>query len=225
MRTPKRTRLALLPVMGTTACWPRKAHTLRRGGNQRKMVSSSKRTTARGGLCFRCRTIAPLFGPDGDPWWRRRNAVASTAAPIVSCGDGAWHPRWDNGTCGAGGRPTGGPSNPWYCIPNPGDPFGVRSRSFRRSVVGRLGDDRNGPHHAVRRVGACVSTAGPNCKPPSGVWPCCVPLRAQTSLGLPTGRLGAGGTCGRLRCAARPRSGDACPRVQNHGALLGVLFP
>jgi hypothetical protein len=52
LRVPNRTRWALFPVIGTTACSPRSAHARRNTGNRRRMVSSSKSHTASGGRCF-----------------------------------------------------------------------------------------------------------------------------------------------------------------------------
>src|SRR5262249_17819863 len=75
--------------MGTLACSPRKAHRQRCGGNQRKIVASTNKTTASGGRAFRWRTIAPFFWRGGGPWWHRRSAVAATAAPAGADDAGA----------------------------------------------------------------------------------------------------------------------------------------
>ena len=52
------TRLALLPVIGIGAWCPRNDHARRKTGNSRKMVSSSIKSTASGGIRFNCLTIA-----------------------------------------------------------------------------------------------------------------------------------------------------------------------
>src|SRR3954453_15772082 len=47
---PKRTRFALPPLIATGAGLPRRAQPARRGGNSRRSVSSSARSTLRGGM-------------------------------------------------------------------------------------------------------------------------------------------------------------------------------
>src|SRR5215213_9846813 len=58
---PKTTRLALPPLMATGAGRPRKAQPARRGGNSRRSVSSSARSTLRGGRLLSRRRMARFF--------------------------------------------------------------------------------------------------------------------------------------------------------------------
>src|SRR3954453_2199528 len=65
---PKRTRFALPPLIGTGAGWPREAQPARRGGNSRRSVSSSARSTLRGGRFFSRRRMARVFLALGVGW-------------------------------------------------------------------------------------------------------------------------------------------------------------
>src|SRR5436190_11663295 len=58
---PKRTRFALPPLIGTGAGWPRTAQPARKGGNSRRSVSSSARSTLRGGMRLSRRRMARCF--------------------------------------------------------------------------------------------------------------------------------------------------------------------
>src|SRR5947209_12891075 len=58
---PKRTRFALPPLIGTGAGWPRTAQPARKGGNSRRSVSSSARSTLRGGMPLSRRRMARFF--------------------------------------------------------------------------------------------------------------------------------------------------------------------
>src|SRR4051812_5627693 len=58
---PKRTRFALPPLIATGAGLPRKAQPARRGGNSRRSVSSSARSTLRGGMPLSLRRMARFF--------------------------------------------------------------------------------------------------------------------------------------------------------------------
>lgn len=81
---PKSTRLAFLPVIGTIACSPRNDHALLRTGKRRKMVSSSKSSTAPGGICFNFLMIAPFSGLGSGLSLRRSNEVFYKRDPSPS---------------------------------------------------------------------------------------------------------------------------------------------
>src|SRR5262245_1729109 len=60
---PNTTRRALWPLRSTSLGWPRSDQADRSGGNSNKSVSSSSRTTLRGGKCPIRRRIRRFFPP------------------------------------------------------------------------------------------------------------------------------------------------------------------
>ena len=113
LMVPNTTRLAFLPVIGTTACSPLSDHARRKTGNSRRMVSSSMRSTAPSGICFNLRTIALFSVPGAALSQNRCSAAAYTAGRSVSCDGVKSREQLSTRTFGSDGELRAQPSRRW----------------------------------------------------------------------------------------------------------------